>query len=115
MFTPFYRAWIDESNAFIDDTDTHIENSVTLNVFNSGLNKVALEYKLPIMETYKEMGINVINRLYYFGVIDGAHHNQIGREYIAKENCQQIIKCILIIIMATSWCLLTGMERGYEV
>ena len=89
VLLPTWRFWKDGNNVFTEDSNTHIENGHTLSEFSNALVSVAEEYQLPVIDNYKELGINKFNRAMYFptnasGVVtDGSHHNANGRELIA--------------------------------
>jgi len=79
-----YRAWLNASYEFIDDTNTHTVGGNTTAAFNDKLREVSEEYCLTYIDDYN-IGINRYNRLYYFPTTDGAHHNQEGARLIAEN------------------------------
>ena len=82
-----YRVWVDSDNeyAFLYDSNTHTNaDNVKLSDYNSKLKEVAEEYNLPFVDDYN-IGINQFNRLHYFPVADGTHHNEMGRKLIAEH------------------------------
>ena len=79
-----YRAWLNASYEFIDDTNTHTVGGNTASAFNDKLREVSEEYCLTYIDNYN-IGINRYNRLYYFPTTDGAHHNQEGTRLIAEN------------------------------
>ena len=81
---PTYRWFLDESNNFLEDSDTKVVTTHTLADCINQEREIAEEYKLPFIDNYN-IGINKINRLYYFPANDGAHHNINGRRLIAEH------------------------------
>lgn len=80
-----YRFWMDLSNVFIDDSDTHENgNGDKLTDFVAATKSVSDEYHVPFIDTYN-IGINKINRSYYFPANDGTHQNYLGAELIAEH------------------------------
>lgn len=80
-----YRFWMDSSNVFIDDSDTHENgNDDKLTDFVAATKSVSDEYHVPFIDNYN-IGINKINRSYYFPTNDGTHQNYLGAELIAEH------------------------------
>ena len=85
-----YRAWLDDNNSFIYDSNTHTNvDGVKLADYNSKLKEVAEEYNLTFVDDYI-IGINQFNRLQYFPVADGTHHNETGRKLIASHLAKEL-------------------------
>lgn len=86
--TPIYRFWMDSSNVFTEDSDTKAVNDIKLIDFVAKTKEVCLEYHLPCIDNY-ELGMNKLNRGFYFPATDGTHPNANGKrliaEHIAKE------------------------------
>ena len=83
-----YGTYLDESNNFVEDTNTKVNATFTAFDCIEQIKTVADEYNLPFIDNY-HIGINKVNRLRYFPTNDGVHHNINGRrllaEHIAKE------------------------------
>ena len=80
-----YRFWMDASNIFIDDSDTHENgNGDKLTDFVTATKSVSDEYHVPFIDNYN-IGINKINRSYYFPTNDGTHQNYLGAKLIAEH------------------------------
>lgn len=80
-----WRFWINESNEYVDDTNTHTNGLGKLIAdYNAQLKAVAEEYNLPFVDDYN-IGIGKFNRSYYFNDNDGAHHKTTGRNAIAEH------------------------------
>ena len=76
---------MDSSNVFIDDSDTHENgNGDKLTDFVAATKSVSDEYHVPFIDNYN-IGINKINRSYYFPANDGTHQNYLGAELIAEH------------------------------
>lgn len=89
--SPTYRFWIDENNAFIEDTDTKANglSYTTIDIVGKA-GDIAKSYKLPFIDNYYSLGINKVNRGQYFPVNDGAHHNVYGRKLIAAHMAKEL-------------------------
>ena len=81
LLTPIYRYWNDED---IDsDSKTFSGNSFTDYV--DALLDVAKEYKIPVVDMYRTLGFNKINRNYYFPSTDGTHPNAAGLKVMGSK------------------------------
>ena len=81
-----YRFWMDSSNEFLYDSDTHENgNDNKLTDFVEATKLVSNEYHVPFIDNYFSLGINKYNRSYYFPVNDGTHHNYLGAKLIAEH------------------------------
>ena len=92
VLTPCYRFRMNSTGEFLDDSNTWEVKSWTGNYsthtlldFVDAEKKVAKEYQLPVIDNYYDLGINKFNRTEYFPSTDGTHHNEKGRELIAKH------------------------------
>lgn len=92
ILTPCYRFRLNSDGDFLDDSNTWKVKSWTgdysthtLIDFVEAEKKVAKEYQLPVIDNYFDLGINKYNRTEYFPSNDGTHHNEKGRELIAKH------------------------------
>lgn len=85
-----WRFWTNESNEYVDDTNTHTNglNKLTSD-YNAQLKKVAEEYNLSFVDDYN-ISIGKYNRLYYFNANDGAHHKAEGRQVIAAHLAKKL-------------------------
>lgn len=85
-----WRFWTNESNEYVDDTNTHTNglNKLTSD-YNAQLKAVAEEYNLPFVDDYN-IGIGKFNRSYYFNANDGAHHKETGRNAIAAHLAKKL-------------------------
>ena len=80
-----YRFWLDSDNVFIDDSDTHENgNNDKLTDFIQATKTTSEEYHIPFIDNYN-IGINKVNRNYYFPTGDGTHQNYLGAELIAEH------------------------------
>ena len=74
--TPIYRyAWSDGDTR---DSDTHVhptKGGTLIDNINT-LKEVAHEYKVPCIDMYYELGVNIVNRDNYY--LDGTHLNNNG-------------------------------------
>ena len=84
--TPTYRAWVDKATLKVTEDSNEHKNGKgdSLIDFIEATYDISAEYNLPVIDLYYELGINRSNRTYYFPSNDGTHHNQFGRELIAK-------------------------------
>lgn len=80
-----YRFWVDDSNAFTDDSDTHTVNDKKLTDFVAKTKAVAEEYHLPYIDNYYGLGFNKFNRSQYFSETDGTHPLTTGCHVIAAH------------------------------
>ena len=76
LLTPIYRyAW---GNDDTRDSDTYVhptKGGTLIDNINT-LKKVAHEYKVPCIDMYYELGVNIVNRDNYY--LDGTHLNNNG-------------------------------------
>lgn len=80
-----WRFWMGAGNVFEDDSDTHENgNGNKLTDFVAATKSVSDEYHVPFIDNYN-IGINKINRDYYFPTGDGTHHNYLGAKLIAEH------------------------------
>lgn len=86
VLLPTYRFWMDDEGAFVNDSETRTNNhGKTLGEYNQAIRGVAESYNLPVIDNYKQLGINKFNRTQYFPANDGSHHNENGRKMIATH------------------------------
>ena len=79
---PCYRYWTgDDGTVTYSDTYTNAIGK-TLPDFAEALRKVAMEYNLPVIDSYYGLGVNKINAATYLS--DGTHHNATGRERFGR-------------------------------
>ena len=74
LLTPIYRYFNDESV----DSDQKQFGGKAFTDWGDGIISVAKEYKVPHIDMYHTLGINSINRTYYFPASDGTHPNAKG-------------------------------------
>jgi lysophospholipase L1-like esterase len=84
-----YRFWVDSSNVFIDDSDTHVYGGAKLTDFVAKTKEVAKEYHLPYIDNY-DIGMNKYNRSYYFSATDGTHPLTTGCHLIAQHIAKEL-------------------------
>ncbi|WP_050698172.1 SGNH/GDSL hydrolase family protein [Anaeromassilibacillus senegalensis] len=82
LLTPIYRYWNDTQT---DSDDKTFTGGKHLYEFGDGLLQVAADYKTPAVDLYRTLGINKINRAYYFPVGDGTHPNDLGRALLGEK------------------------------
>lgn len=86
-----YRFWMDSSNEFIDDSDTHTNsNGNTLIDYINKTKEIANEYHIPFIDNYFDLGINKFNRSHWFPSNDGTHHNELGGKLIAEHMAKEM-------------------------
>ena len=86
VLLPTYRFWMDADGAFVNDSETRTNNlGKTTGEYNQAIRDVAESYNLPVIDNYKQLGINKFNRTQYFPANDGSHHNENGRNAIAAH------------------------------
>jgi lysophospholipase L1-like esterase len=86
VLLPTYRFWMDSAGAFTADSETATnQHGKTLVEYCQGIADVAAEYNLPIIDNYRQLGINKFNRALYFPATDGTHHNENGRKLLAAN------------------------------
>lgn len=79
---PCFRFWpADDGTVTYSDTYTNAIGK-TLPDFAEALRKVAMEYNLPVIDSYYGLGVNKINAATYLS--DGTHHNATGRERFGR-------------------------------
>ena len=82
---------MDGNNAFTEDSSTRVNDiGKTLPEYNAAIAEVASAYHLPVVDNYKELGINKFNRTQYFPATDGTHHNENGRRLIARHVAKKL-------------------------
>ena len=88
LISPIYRYWPDYDNR---DSETSV-NSLGLKPrnYSQAMIDLAKEYHLPYVDAYFSLGINSLNRQYYFNENDGTHPNDIG----TKKLAQLIVKTV---------------------
>lgn len=83
LLTPIYRHDVSSSGY---DSDSYVDSSTGLSMADNinTLKAVGLEYKIPVIDMYHDLGINAENYLAYFGdddePDDGTHINSYGRK-----------------------------------
>lgn len=87
--TPTYRFWMDSSNVFQYDSDTHEVGGQLLTQFVSKVIDVAKSYHVPYIDNYN-VGINQFTRTAWFPSNDGTHHNYEGAKLIAKRMANKL-------------------------
>lgn len=86
VLTPIYRFYIDGSNQFVDDSNTHTNsNGDLLTDFVEKEIAVANEYQLDYIDDYYNTGINKFNRSFYFPSNDGTHPRVTGLQALAQH------------------------------
>lgn len=88
--TPCYRFW-SENGVIIDDCDTHEIDGKKISDYVNAIKEVYTEYHLPVLDNLNNAGINKFNRLEYFGINDGLHPNDNGRNLIGQRIGNKII------------------------
>jgi hypothetical protein len=85
---PCYRFWTE--NGVNTYAETYIGTSgKTLPVFVEALRNTAVEYNLPVIDSYYGLGINKANASTFLS--DGTHHNAMGRERFGRYIGQNLI------------------------
>jgi len=91
---PMYRVWLTANNEFDYDSNTATHTSWvgspdgaehTFIEFVEAERTVAKANQLPVIDNYYDLCINRYNWREYFPANDGTHHNQTGRNLIAKH------------------------------
>lgn len=83
VVSPMWR-WYESETVYIDsDTKTN-SNGNTLVEFVDWCKSETNKYHLPYVDTYRNLGINKLNRLTYFAANDGTHPITAGRELRAN-------------------------------
>jgi lysophospholipase L1-like esterase len=85
-----YRFWMDDGGNFVEDSDTKVINDVKLTDFAESTEAVSKAYHVPFIDNYDSLGINKINRGYYFPVNDGTHHNALGAKLLAEHIAHEL-------------------------
>lgn len=91
-----YRFFLDEANAFTDDSDTRTnDKGLKLTDFVAKTKEVAEQYHLPFIDNYYALGFNKFNRGQYFSkadgtVTDGTHPNTKGCHLIAEHIANEL-------------------------
>ena len=80
--TPTYK-WDPSDLTF--DPDITVLSGNTVADFVQATIDIGKEFKIPVCDTYNDLGINLYNRTIYFDGIDGTHPNAKGRELIANH------------------------------
>ena len=81
LLTPIYRYFNDEGV----DSDNKTFGGKAFTDWGEGIISVAKEYKIPFIDMYNTLGINSINRIYYFPASDGTHPNAKGLALIGGK------------------------------
>lgn len=85
-----YRFWLDDSGAFIEDSDTHENlNGTKLTDFVTKTKEVAEEYHVPYIDNYN-IGMNKYNRSVYFSSTDGTHPILAGCDLMAANIAKKL-------------------------
>ena len=82
LLTPIYRYWNDTQT---DSDEKTFTGGKHFYEFGDGLLQVAADYKTSAVDLYRTLGINKINRAYYFPVGDGTHPNDLGRALLGEK------------------------------
>lgn len=88
LLTPIYRYWPDTQQ---DSDEKTFTGGKHLYEFGDGLIEVAKAYKTPTVDLYRTLGINKINRAYYFPVGDGTHPNDLGRALLGEKVAAKLL------------------------
>jgi len=92
VVSPMYRWYMDSSNIFTDDSDTHTNgNGDLLTDFCDWCKEECDIYHFPFSNTYTNLGVNSINRLTYFYSTDGTHPNVNGRWLRANKIANDLL------------------------
>lgn len=92
LLTPTYRFWLDATTLeFVEDSDVKLINGVNIVPFVDAIKDVAIEYKVPSVDNYFDLGINKFNRSQYFSGVDGTHHNVEGGKFLGNKIASQLI------------------------
>nr|DAZ06202.1 MAG TPA: hypothetical protein [Caudoviricetes sp.] len=83
VVSPMWR-WYENENIYIDSDTKENSNGNTLIDFVDWCKLEADIYHLPYIDTYRNLGINKLNRLTYFAANDGTHPITAGRELRAN-------------------------------
>ena len=81
---------MDDSGAFLEDSDTRAYGSHTLIEIVEKAKEIAKEYHIKCIDNYFELGFNKFNRTQYFNANDGTHPNINGRHLIAKHIASEL-------------------------
>ncbi|HFD0899936.1 TPA: BppU family phage baseplate upper protein [Enterococcus faecium] len=94
LTSPTYRFWLNSDGTFLEDSDTKIIRNRKLTDFVQAMREVAIEYKLPFLDNYHELGFNKYSRTQFFSGTDGTHPVPAGNIVIGskianfiKSNC----------------------------
>ena len=79
VVSPMWR-WYENENVYIDSDTKENSNGNRLIDFVDWCKLEADIYHLPYIDTYRNLGINKLNRLTYFAANDGTHPITAGRE-----------------------------------
>lgn len=95
LLTPIYRHSFGSSEG---DSDSFVRASTGLGLLDNieTLKAVGLEYKVPVIDMYYDLGINKENYLSYFGdddeAEDGTHINTYGRQICGRRLAGELIR-----------------------
>lgn len=81
ILTPIYRYFDDSS----EDSDEKVIAGHHFIDWVDALIATAKEYKIPVVDMYRTLGFNAVNRGYYYPSNDGTHPNDIGRARIGEK------------------------------
>lgn len=81
LLTPIYRYWNDEDI----DSDSKTFGGNSFADYVDALLGVAEEYKIPVVDMYRTLGFNKINRDYYYPSTDGTHPNAAGLKVMGSK------------------------------
>lgn len=84
LCSPTYRIWF-ENGEFIEDSDTKEFVGGKVPDFVAKEKEIAVEFKIPILDNYYELGINKFNYLKAFDTSDGVHQNARGRKIMGEK------------------------------
>lgn len=82
--TPCFR-FESENGVITDDSDTMVISGKKEIDYVNAIIEVYTEYHLPVINNLTNGGINRLNCLEYFGINDGLHPNQKGRDIIGNR------------------------------
>lgn len=88
---PVYRYWEVDGTITYAETYTNSQNNKLYECVDA-LRNVAKEYNLPIIDGYYGLGINKMNASTF--LLDGTHHNAVGRERFGRFMGSEIVASI---------------------
>ncbi|WNF91363.1 BppU family phage baseplate upper protein [Vagococcus fluvialis] len=90
--TPTYRIWFNDDETFKEDSDTKdYAGTGTLIPYVNKTIEIAKEFKLPIFDSYHNLGINRYNYSIALTFPDGVHHDIGGRKIYGEGIAKNIL------------------------